>query len=268
MMHICRHCRQLFDSAVVSDVDGKWAEPPPCSWHPGEPIDMDKTAGPDYNYRDLYRWNCCGKVSLSSIRNDAGFRDAPPPRSPGCVRGDHEMDPDLTLDVALAEAIAAVQRRLREIEMREIMARDYPGVFISYSHADHAFVDRLATMLDHDQITYWRDVKDLLVGDVIDREISRGIQAHALFLVVLSPASIDSRWVSRELDEASHEASEGRKLLLPVLTGGLSVNAVPARLRRFKCADFNNDFASAYRALKTAIVVHLGRMVETRKPDA
>lgn len=259
-LQICRNCRQLYDPAIQVAADGIWAEALPCSWHPGE-LERLKTTGPAFNYRDAYRWTCCDKHVLSSIRLEGNSEhDVPPRRSPGCKQGRHEPDLDLTLDIALADRLRALHERLREMEERESMPNRHPRVFISYSHADGDFVDSLAHRFDADKIGYWRDEKDLLVGDVIDRTISDGIQSHALFLIVLSPRSIQSTWVGRELDEASHEAAEGKKVLLPVLVGGLTAEGLPGRLRRFKCADFNEDFERAYRSLKTAVVVHLGRL--------
>jgi hypothetical protein len=176
------------------------------------------------------------------------------------MKGDHEQDRELTLDSALAQVIGAVQQHLRQLASREVADQMVPGVFVSYSHADRSFVDQLTRRFEFDQIDFWRDEKDLLVGDVIDRTISAGIQSHALFLLVLSPASIASKWVNRELDEAAHEVAEGRKLLLALLTGGLTVDEAPPRVRRFRCADFNTDFPRAHLELKTAITVHLQRM--------
>lgn len=68
--------------------------------------------------------------------------------------------------------------------------------------------------------------------------------------------------MSRELDEAAHEASEGRKVLLPVLAEGLSLDGLPPRIRRFKCADFNRDFDIAYLLLLKSIRGHLRRAHE------
>jgi hypothetical protein len=211
-----------------------------------------------YDYRDVYRWTCCGVSALSFI-NVYGS-DVQPSRSPGCKQGPHEVDHELTLDLALADRLRAVQKQLNSLEAREVSPKEVPGVFISYSHLDTEFVDGLATRFEEDEIEYWRDEKDLLVGDVIDRVISDGIQSNALFLTILSPSSLRSKWVERELDEASYETTEGRKILLPVLLKGLKPEDVPARLRRFKCADFTIDFEGAYRSLKKTIVVRLGRL--------
>ena len=83
------------------------------------------------------------------------------------------------------------------------------GVFVSYSHRDAAFVDQLVARLEADGIEYWLDEKDLLVGQVIDSAISRAIQQHAHFLVVLSPASVQSRWLQRELTRPRTKRPKG-----------------------------------------------------------
>ena len=112
------------------------------------------------------------------------------------------------------------------------------SVFVSYAHADALFVDSLVQRLEADRIDVWRDEKEILVGDVIESAVSEGIQRNWIVLVVLTPNSLSSKWVEREFDEASHEETEGRKILLPVLAGGLDVNAVPPRMRRKKCVLF------------------------------
>jgi hypothetical protein len=131
-VQICKHCRQLFDPAIQIDPLGKWAEDLPCSWHPGELVDLSRTAGPDFNNRDLYRWTCCGASVLSGVKHDdGGARDILPRRSPGCTQSGHVTDPDLTLDVALASELKAVQQRLQQIDARKMLPGSRPGVFIS-----------------------------------------------------------------------------------------------------------------------------------------
>jgi len=70
-------------------------------------------------------------------------------------------------------------------------------------------VDAIASRFQADEVNYWRDEKDLLVGDVIEKAISEGIQRSNLFLIVLTPRSVRSKWVERELDEAAFEALKG-----------------------------------------------------------
>ncbi|MDH3503567.1 MAG: toll/interleukin-1 receptor domain-containing protein, partial [Nitrospirota bacterium] len=188
-----------------------------------------------------------------------GGRDYPPRRSPGCSKGPHVSDPDLLLNPELAGELESLKERLRELEARESTNSVEGRVFISYCHADESFVNDLTCRLANDKVPHWRDEKDLLVGEVVDAAISRGIQASALFLIVLSRSSLNSGWVNRELDEATHEATEGRKIILPVLVAGLAVKELPPRIRRFKCADFNLPFDQAYSLLLKSISAHLTR---------
>jgi hypothetical protein len=76
------------------------------------------------------------------------------------------------------------------------------GVFISHSHADKDIVTELIHRFEKDSINYWLDDKELLVGQVIDKAVSAGIQENWLFLILLTPTSVRSAWVERELDEA------------------------------------------------------------------
>jgi hypothetical protein len=183
------------------------------------------------------------------------------------------------LAAGLGRARGLVTSRLPLVELKDWMNRGYretrcdgptaqggtpqpreSNVFVCYSHKDSSFVQRLLARFDDDGIAYWIDQKDLLVGQEIDGTISRAIQRHALFLLVLSRTSVESPWVRRELDEAAHEGVEGRKLLLPVVMEGLPLDEVPPRVRRFVCADFNQGFDVPYAYLKRSIEQHLHSM--------
>ena len=250
---ICLNCRQLFDPAVQPKEGDVFADDFLCSFHPGQAIQAGNT-GSRYDYADIYAWTCCSVQKVGAVISG---RDYPPRRSPGCAKGPHVADETLNVDPHFARELEALQQRLRDIEARETRSRPVSRLFISYAHADSEFVDKLTERLDQEKIEYWRDDKDLLVGAVIDRVISQGIQANALFLVVLTPHSIQSTWVQRELDEAAHEAAEGRKVLLPVLAKGLAPAQAPARIRRFRCADLNANAEREYELLLRSIREHV-----------
>ena len=150
--------------------------------------------------------------------------------------------------------------RLEELAQFERQSTAVGGVFVSYSHSDNDVVDGLTARFERDRINYWRDDKDLLVGDVIDEAISRGIHQSILFLIVLTPNSITSRWVHRELDEAAHEEVESGKVVLPVLAKNLPANEIPLRLRRKLYVDLSGQgFESGYQKLATSIRRHIGQ---------
>jgi len=71
-------------------------------------------------------------------------------------------------------------------------------VFISYSRKDLAFVEHLAEDLQAAGLEVWYDLSGLEGGTRWGKEIQSAIQNSQIFVVVLSPNSIDSEWVEKE----------------------------------------------------------------------
>ena len=90
------------------------------------------------------------------------------------------------------------------------------GVFISYSHADNAFVDKVYNELRSYEIPVWLDKHDMLAGN-IERQVMRQIRLKDIVVMVLSENSISSDWVETELEEARNkEKAQGRDVLCPI----------------------------------------------------
>ena len=87
-------------------------------------------------------------------------------------------------------------------------------VFISYSHIDGDFVQRLTTLLENKKIPYFLDKKDIDWGDSILDEVMKGLDNATHLIVVISPASLKSFWVPYEIGLAR---AKGLKIL-PLLT--------------------------------------------------
>ena len=75
-------------------------------------------------------------------------------------------------------------------------------VFISYSRKDIDFARKLAGDLEKAGYDVWWDITDLEGGDVWIRKIYQAIKTSQYFIVVLTPASIESNWVTEEYAEA------------------------------------------------------------------
>jgi len=71
-------------------------------------------------------------------------------------------------------------------------------VFISYSRKDLAFVEHLAEDLKAAGLEVWYDLSGLDGGTRWGREIQTAIQQSQVFVVVLSPNSVESEWVEKE----------------------------------------------------------------------
>lgn len=82
--------------------------------------------------------------------------------------------------------------------------RYYSG-FISYSHADIEFANRLHDQLQGRGIRCWRDETHLRVGDRLQPEINEAIRVWDKTLLCCSEQSLTSEWVEKEIVSAFHK---------------------------------------------------------------
>lgn len=75
-------------------------------------------------------------------------------------------------------------------------------LFISHSSADDAFVRELQQALRNHGQEVWVDSRELRGGDLLRPEIQQAIDEAPAFAVVVSPGSLQSSWVGRELQHA------------------------------------------------------------------
>jgi tetratricopeptide (TPR) repeat protein len=73
-----------------------------------------------------------------------------------------------------------------------------PGVFISYSRRDRAYVDQLVDHLQRAGIPIWVDRQRMPPGGRLTKEIRAAIAGCPAFVLVLSNASAESDWVDNE----------------------------------------------------------------------
>lgn len=124
-------------------------------------------------------------------------------------------------------------------------------VFISYSHADKDFVDKLAANLVKHDAHVWVDTWELNVGDSILNRVQDAIQDSSALLIVLSKASVVSEWCKKELSAGlMRELDEKRVVVLPVLVEDCEI---PLFLREKMYADFRKTFRTGLKALLEAV---------------
>ena len=89
-------------------------------------------------------------------------------------------------------------------------------LFISYSHADGDFVDKMEKLLNEKGIRFWRDIRDMKAGR-IEKQIDRAIRQNPTVLLVLSENSVQSDWVEHEVRLARKlEKDTDRDVLCPI----------------------------------------------------
>lgn len=128
--------------------------------------------------------------------------------------------------------------------MNDEVQRD---VFLSYNGQDRHFAKRLAGDLVGHGLRVWWDQWEMQVGDSLVAKIQEGIQSSAWLAVVLSPNSVGSNWVKRELASAiAVEISSDRVRVLPLLLADCDV---PPFLRDKLYADFRESYDSGLESL-------------------
>jgi cold shock CspA family protein len=93
------------------------------------------------------------------------------------------------------------------------------SMFLSYSHADKAIAQQLASRLRQRGVRVWIDEGELRIGDSIIERISTALADVHFVLAIVSAASVASPWCNKELSLA--------------MTGGLKrkgVKVLPLRL--------------------------------------
>jgi hypothetical protein len=132
-------------------------------------------------------------------------------------------------------------------------ASDQPLVFLSHSSADKPFVRFLADELRASGAAVWLDELELGVGDLLTDRIGRALQQSSHLIACLTPCSISSRWVLREIAMAESLKINGHTLaIIPLLFGGLNDDQLPNTLRDRVYADCRH--ATTYdRSLKAIL---------------
>lgn len=135
-------------------------------------------------------------------------------------------------------------------------------IFISYSHKDKEFVDKLAAHLIKNKARVWIDKWELNLGDSIISKVQDAIQEASALLVILSKNSTQSEWCKKELNTGLiRELDEKRVVVLPVL---LEDCDLPVFLRDKLYADFRENFDSGLNTILEGIAKHITADVRGR----
>ena len=101
----------------------------------------------------------------------------------------------------------------RIYDLQAIQAIQFSPLFISYSHVDSEYVDKIGECLTQKGIRYWRDIHDMKAGRV-EKQIDRAIRQNPTVLLVLSEHSLSSDWVEHEVRTARELEKEMRRDVL------------------------------------------------------
>jgi hypothetical protein len=94
-----------------------------------------------------------------------------------------------------------------------------PSVFLAHATEDNdRFARALAVGLNDRGLNVWFDEWELALGDsIVDRIFEDGVPSAEAMVVIVSEASVESRWVREEINAGFIRRIEGRFKLIPVI---------------------------------------------------
>lgn len=123
-------------------------------------------------------------------------------------------------------------------------------VFLSYAPSDEAFAKALSSQLSRRGLSVWSPSEEVLPGDNVWLRIGEALENSRAMVVLVSPESMRSQSVRREIEYALGQSNyEGR--LFPVQVR--PTKDIPWVLRRFKTFDAKQSAAKVSESIANAL---------------
>jgi hypothetical protein len=115
-------------------------------------------------------------------------------------------------------------------------------LFLSHSSEDKALVREIKGNL-HEFLNIWLDERQLIPGESLANTLKGAVSESDLVLIFISKASIESKWVNKEIDWAINKELElNRPFLMPiVLDGSKPPSSLASRLYFNLSSQSKND---------------------------
>ena len=124
--------------------------------------------------------------------------------------------------------------------------RNLRQIFISHAHQDVEFARRLTADLRAHSWQIWIAPDSIFPGEKWVEAINRGLEESGVFLLLISPHAVTSRWVTSETDVAIEMEHEG---LLQFIPAQIQKCALPPLWRAYQRLYFDRDYAAALQQL-------------------
>ena len=154
------------------------------------------------------------------------------------------LRPGLVPDDVLESADQNREERHQRESTRKI-------AFLSHSSKDKPLIRQLAADLTENGIEVWLDEQRIRVGDSIPEKIEQGLAQSDFFLIALSEKSVDSAWVSKELNQALMKEVDKRDIkILPLKLDHVDT---PGIISDKLHADFSESYKAGLNTLLRAM---------------
>ena len=115
-------------------------------------------------------------------------------------------------------------------------------IFLSHASGDRQFASRLAGLLRKKGIPVWYSQTNLRGAQEWQKEIGKALSRCDWFVVILSPKSVKSVWVDRELSFALNQIHYRNKIV-PILLRKCNHQKLNWTLASFQMVDFSKSFS-------------------------
>ena len=112
-------------------------------------------------------------------------------------------------------------------------------VFISYSERDRETMEKIRNSLRRESLTVWTNTTDVQTGEDFQSAIDRGIEQTDNLVYLVSPDSVQSEFVRKELEYAVSL----HKRLIPILVRETPPESIPKALQGVQYIDLTNNVA-------------------------
>ena len=136
--------------------------------------------------------------------------------------------------------------RVPVVEMKA-QPRNPRQVFLSHAHEDVDFALRLAKDLREAGLSVWMTPDSIQPGEQWASAIERGLDESKMFIVLLTPNSVKSRWVKKETLHALEH--DDVFTIAPVLLKTCDVNQLSKFLTQTQYINFERDYGRGLEAL-------------------
>lgn len=121
-------------------------------------------------------------------------------------------------------------------------------VFLSYSEKDHSFASLLAETIRRHGIPVWYSRTNVIGAQQWHDEIGSALKRCDWFVVVLSPHSVTSKWVKRELLFALNDQKYENRIV-PLLYQDCDYDQLSWTLSLLQFVSFKDNHEVGYRDL-------------------
>ena len=112
-------------------------------------------------------------------------------------------------------------------------------VFISYSERDRETMEKIRNSLRRESLTVWTNTTDVQTGEDFQSAIDRGIEQTDNLVYLVSPDSVQSEFVRKELEYAVSL----HKRLIPILVRETPPESIPKALQGVQYIDLTDNVA-------------------------